>query len=936
MVRGSRQSLDLDGLLARLPSLVTSEEVEECLRQGAALAASLAGSNTCFLLVGESERVQREVWHAVGTATSGEGRVACARAARTSLTRTPDTSGGDAAAAHLVVAAPPSGPYQILFCVENWKPSGSEASRVRERLAHLGTLLACKVHAQSEAARAQAQQAKYERWFARLDEQIQVLDRERQKFAAMVSQTDNLVFVTGLDRRIRWANPALSELATARDERSWIGESCRAVCRPWTGELPGRECEGCPVARAIEGGATSHREFHPITAEGPGTFYMSALPIHGPDGKPREIMVTIQDLSDLEALRKSESRYRALFERSADALLMVDPPTLEILFANAAAARLLGHPEKELAGLSLQTLHSAAEWEQVRASYETLLDGAGSEGFEVWLRALDGNERLARLRASRIDLEGRAVALVQARDLTESQRVKQALKEAEERLRVVVANSPVVLFALDADGVFTLSEGRGLESLGLKPGEVVGRSAFEMYRDVPQVVENLRRALSGEDFSDVVELGSLAFDSRYAPLRDEAGTVVGIIGVATDVSERRILEGRLRQSQKLEAVGRLAGGVAHDFNNLLTAILGACDLILREAGADGALRRHAEDIQSAGMRGAILTRQLLAFGRREVLTPRVLDANQIALHLLAMLHRLVGEDIDLVTRLSPEPAAVRADQGQMEQVLMNLVVNARDAMPNGGRLTIEVRRAELDEAYCRCHADASPGRHVLIAVSDEGCGMDAETQSRIFEPFFTTKERGQGTGLGLATVYGVARQWGGHVGVYSERGRGSVFKVYFPEAQAAIESAAAPPAVSKLAHGTETILLVEDEETVRAVTREFLALQGYTVLEAKDGVEALAVTAEHAGEIHLLLTDVVMPRMGGGELVTRLVAERPELRVLYMSGYPDDAVVRHGLLDEQAEFLAKPFTLPALGGRVREVLEGPPHRERSRHTSRAA
>ena len=919
----------LDRLLGSLSGILALEDASVALEQGAALVLSVTRATHCFLLAGESDRSLRGGWAPKSPDLSAAERDEFVECAERALQAPRAAAVAELASVQLVVS-PPSATFRVVLCLDG--PRLGDAERIR--LERLAGLFACKVHGLIESERARGLKGRYERWFKRLDDQIKTLDRERQKFSAMVGRTDGFVFVTDLDRTIRWANPALAlQPPIEHGVSQWPGQSCRALCRRWTEDRDGTSCEICPIAKAIETREIAHGEYHPPDGEGSNTLYLTALPISGPDGTPYEIMVTVQDLSDLDVLRKSESRYRALFERSSDALLIVDPHTHLILFANAAAGHLFACPESDMQGMPLRELHAPSEWARLEQHYSALFaDAAASDGFEATVRTSRGELRAGKLRASRIDLEGRPASLLQVRDVTESQRVRHALAVAEERLRMVVANSPVVLFALDADGVFTLSEGKGLQALGLAPGEIVGRSVFEVYKDVPQIVENIRRALGGEEYTEVVTVGTLAFETRYTPMRDASQAVVGLIGVSTDVSERRTLEDRLRQSQKLEAVGRLAGGVAHDFNNLLTAILGACDLILRQAEPGSSARRHAEDIQSAGMRGAVLTRQLLSFGRRDVVAPRVLDANQAVLNLLAMLHRLVGEDVDLVTRVSSDAACVRADQGQLEQVLMNLVVNARDAMPGGGRLTIETQRIELDEAYCRSHGDARAGPHVLIAVSDEGCGMDPEIQSRIFEPFFTTKERGRGTGLGLSTVYGIVRQWGGHLGVYSERGGGSVFKVYLPESAEAVESEAPVPVASKLPRGDETILLAEDEETVRAVAREFLELQGYTVLEATDGADALAVAQEYAGAIDLLLTDVVMPRMGGGELVTQLTKTRPEMRVLYMSGYPDDAVVRHGLVDDRAEFLPKPFTLPHLGTRVRDVLEGP---WRGRHAREA-
>jgi signal transduction histidine kinase/ActR/RegA family two-component response regulator len=389
--------------------------------------------------------------------------------------------------------------------------------------------------------------------------------------------------------------------------------------------------------------------------------------------------------------------------------------------------------------------------------------------------------------------------------------------------------------------------------------------------------------------------------------------------------ELRRSEEQLRQAQKMEAIGQLAGGVAHDFNNLLTIISGYSDILL-----NGMLRpddpacEPVKEILKAADRASALTRQLLTFSRRQVVAPQVLALNQVIQDLDKMLRRLIGEDIALTSVLAPNLGQVKADPGQIEQVLLNLVVNARDAMPRGGRLTIETANVVLDEVYARTHPEIAPGSFVMLAVTDTGCGMDAATQARIFEPFFTTKGVGKGTGLGLSTVYGIVKQSAGSIYVYSELGRGTSFKVYLPQTLESI--AAAPQAgrnvvASPSRGGSETLLLVEDDEGVRALTRTVLKNGSYDVIEAVDPDEALRLVEKHAAPIHLLVTDVVMPGMSGRELAERLTAQRPDLKVLYVSGYTDDSVVRHGLLEAEVAFLQKPFTPDALARKVREVLD---------------
>jgi hypothetical protein len=392
------------------------------------------------------------------------------------------------------------------------------------------------------------------------------------------------------------------------------------------------------------------------------------------------------------------------------------------------------------------------------------------------------------------------------------------------------------------------------------------------------------------------------------------------LAVLIDFTQRKLLEEQLRQSQKMEAVGMLAGGVAHDFNNLLTIINGYSQLLLTTLSAHDPNRSAVEQILKAGERAAALTRQLLTFSRRQALQPKVLDLNALVASLAVMLRRLIGEDIDLRLVMGPELGRVNADPGQLEQVIMNLAVNARDAMPRGGVLTIETANVELDESYTGRHITIQPGPFVLLAVSDNGVGMDAETRKHLFEPFFTTKGQGRGTGLGLSTVFGIVKQSGGSIDVYSEPGRGTSVKVYLPRID--------QPAVLESEHetaagqgGWETILLVEDDEMVRHLVRETLEREGYRILDAGDGAEARRIVENHSGQIHLLITDIIMPRQGGRELAADLAPLRPEMKVLYMSGYTDQAVIHSGIVDGDTAFLQKPFMPVTLTRKVRELLE---------------
>jgi len=410
-------------------------------------------------------------------------------------------------------------------------------------------------------------------------------------------------------------------------------------------------------------------------------------------------------------------------------------------------------------------------------------------------------------------------------------------------------------------------------------------------------------------------------EATISPIRDSSGRIVNYLAVKRDVANEPHQERKLLQAQKIEAVGRLAGGVAHDFNNLLAVIMGYGEIVLRQMEAADPLRQKMEQILRAAELAADLTRQLLAFSRKQVLQPRVLDLNVVVSSTEQMLHRIIGEDVELKTLLGPQLGSVRADPGQIEQIIMNLAVNARDAMPDGGRLTIETANAELDERYAASHAPIKSGSYVMLAVGDTGSGIDAATQSRIFEPFFTTKALGKGTGLGLSTVYGIVKQSEGYIWVYSEVGVGTAFKIYLPR----VDEVAAPlaePVRPPLLQGNETLLLVEDETALRELLRETLAGEGYDVLAADGAAEALQAAHAHAGPIHLMLTDVVMPGMTGPKVAESIAASRPEMKVLYLSGYSDESVVQHGLIGPGSAFLSKPFGPEVLLRKVRELLDG--------------
>jgi hypothetical protein len=566
-----------------------------------------------------------------------------------------------------------------------------------------------------------------------------------------------------------------------------------------------------------------------------------------------------------------------------------------------------------------------------RRSAVPLIVVSGSIGEDTAVQVLHSGaaDYLLKDRLGRL---GQAVQrVIDERRLQDEKRAAEvALEEAEERTRFAMEAARVGVWETDLrTGVMTWSE--TLEALhGLPAGTFGGTSQAFLDCIHPDDRETVRTALdeaTGRRIDAHILYRTKWPDGMVHWINgtgktfyDEAGTPLRAAGIALDVTGRHILEEQYRQSQKVEAIGQLAGGIAHDFNNLLTAIHGYSQLLSDELGPESVHQKDLGEIRRAAERASSLTRQLLAFSRRQILDPRVLDLRDSVRGLESMLRRLIGENIAVVVRMTDEEARVKADPGQLEQIVLNLTLNARDAMPEGGSLFLEVMNVELNEAYARQHVATKAGRYVMLGVSDTGIGMDAATQQRIFEPFFTTKPEGQGTGLGLSTVYGVVKQSGGNIWVYSEPGRGSTFKVYFPRVDELADQPAVPIAADVLT-GSETILVVEDEPGVRQLVQKILERYGYHLLVAATPREAIDLAQGYSERIDLLMSDVVLPEMSGRSLAQQIVATRPEMRVLFMSGYTDDAIVHHGVLDPGTPFLQKPFTPDALVRKVRSVLK---------------
>jgi two-component system cell cycle sensor histidine kinase/response regulator CckA len=498
------------------------------------------------------------------------------------------------------------------------------------------------------------------------------------------------------------------------------------------------------------------------------------------------------------------------------------------------------------------------------------------------------------------------------------------------RLTLVLENAPVILYGLDLEGRFLFSEGDGIAAMGLHKGQIVGNSAFDLYRDTPGAEEAIHSALAGQHAVFRAHFDGAYFVSRLTPIFDDAGVVEQVVGVSVDTGGQMRAEeelsqrdDQLRQSQKMEAVGQLAGGIAHDFNNLLTAIIGYSDLLLANDDCPfDSVRGDVVEIRRAADRAAGLTRQILAFSRRQPLRPETICLNDVLTGSEPLLRRTLGGDVELVYVLHPELGSAEVDPSQLEQVITNLAINARDAMRDGGTLHVETANVELGEDFCWANPDCMPGPHVMLSVADTGRGMDAETMSHIFEPFFTTKGLGEGTGLGLSTVYGIVRQSGGCILVASEPGRGATFEIYFPRVERPADSTPIVMVPRVLATTHAVVLVVEDEPAVRALVTRVLTNDGCVVFAASDASQALALLEERDRWIDLLLTDVVLPRgLQGDGLAREALALRPKLPVLYMSGHPRESLLHSRGIDVGINYLPKPFTPESLSHKVREVLD---------------
>ncbi|MBI4963630.1 MAG: PAS domain S-box protein [Desulfomonile tiedjei] len=671
-------------------------------------------------------------------------------------------------------------------------------------------------------------------------------------------------------------------------------------------------------------------------------------PVCTPQGKVERVAIFARDVTDHkraeEALRHSEALLKNILSASPVAISYVEKGRLR--WSNQAMAQIFRYQYKaEYVGKPAKDFYSSdEEYNRVLEIFRTgLKDGTAAET-EAEFRRHDGSVFPGHMKISPLDASNLGKGTISAiADITEQKRAEEALrqsreefrrlyeesKRAEDLYRSLLSSSADAVIVYDIEGKaqyvnesFTQIFGWTLDDVRDRHSPHVPESRLD---EIRIIIDNLIREgapLRGVETKRVTKEGRVldisASASRY---HDHEGKPAGLLVILRDITESKRLEEQLRQAVKMEAVGRLAGGVAHDFNNLLTAIMGYTNLLLQQIPRDSSQHEKLAQVFRAADRAATLTGQLLAFSRKQVLDVKVLDLNHVIAGWEQVLQRMIGENVQLTMALSQSLGRVKADPGQIEQILMNLVVNARDAMPSGGKLTIETGNSVLSREYSQTHPEVEPGRYVMFSVSDGGQGMDENTLSRVFEPFFTTKEKGVGTGLGLSTVYGIVKQHRGHISVYSEPGRGTTFKVYLPLVEQSVEEPTVMGVTSLRPVGQETVLIVEDEEIVRELATEALDMLGYSVLAAGHPDEAKTICSKHGGTIDLLLTDVCLPDMDGKSLFDTLSPQRPSMKVLYVSGYTENFVVHRGILDSGVSFLPKPFTVEGLAQKVREVLD---------------
>lgn len=632
-----------------------------------------------------------------------------------------------------------------------------------------------------------------------------------------------------------------------------------------------------------------------------------------------------------QALKVSEEKYRAIFEEARDGIVLIEINTGYIVDCNKEFERQTGRCIEELKGMHIWETMIIDQRDITQKKFLNIREkGIGTSG-DFYFQRPDNESLPVELVSKVIRIGGKLYIQSLTRDITERKSAEKVLRESEELYKTLVSAIPDAIIMTDLDGEIVFASYQVLTLYGYdKAKEVIGKLLFELIASdqYEKVVLNLQKAknvgvVKNIEY-DMIRKNNTRFigEISIALVKDANGEPKGYISVIRDITKRKELEDSFRLAHKMEAVGRLAGGIAHDFNNMLTVVLGHCEIMLKMMPGDSLYRKFIEAIEEAGKRSADLTRQLLAFSSKQVLQPRVVNLNNIITELTKILYRIIGEDIELITSLNEELGSIMADPGQIEQAVMNLAINARDAMPDGGKLIIETFNVDFEELYIHEEIDIEPGSYVLLAISDNGCGMERDLKKQIFEPFFTTKEQGKGSGLGLSTVYGIVKQSRGKIWVYSEPGHGTTFKICFPRVKNGKDEKEGHGALTKdIKVGSETILLVEDERFVRELIFNTLSDAGYKMLEADSGEAALIVAKQSKSKVELLLTDVIMPGMNGKVLADKLRSKCPGLKVLYMSGYTDNAIIQYGVLETGMNFIQKPFTPTALKRKLRELLD---------------
>ncbi len=745
---------------------------------------------------------------------------------------------------------------------------------------------------------------------------LKALKESEQRFRTLLESAP-LAIVVHLDQKIYYGNERAIALAGAKDLEDFMGRDIMDFIHPESVELVKERFAQAFAGKPLE---TSEQRFVNLEGREITVEITSMLT----DLDERSAFISI--INDITKRKQAMARFKNLFEQSNDAIYLLFKNKFELV--NARFTEMFGFTLEECnqPDFSFLDLVAPESLPAIKKRMKAVEMGKSvPKVYEFEAIHKSGKRLYCEASVSHIDYEdGRATQGI-IRDISERKKAEDEIR----KLSLAVEQSPNSIVITDQNGSIEYVNPSFTQITGYSSKEVLGKNPriLKSYETDPDIYESLWATItSGKtwngEFVNKKKNGTLYWSKAFvSPIFDTNKNITHFLSVQEDITERRELEEQFRQSQKMEAIGQLAGGVAHDFNNLLTIINGYSELILSKTDRDNPVFEQVQQIKEAGRRAGSLTRQLLAFSRKQIMQPVILNVNRLIKDMEKMLRRLIGENIDFISIYEKNIGDIKADPGQVEQVILNLVVNARDAMPDGGKLTIETSNIQLTDSYVNVHQGSETGWYVMIAVSDNGVGMKPEIRDHIFEPFFTTKEQGKGTGLGLSTVYGIVKQSGGSIWVYSEPDLGTTFKIYFPQIETVQNVSTKYKHKEKNLNGHETILITEDEEFVRELVISGLQEYGYQVFSARNGKESLKVAKEHTGKIDLLLTDVVMPGGSGGELANELTAKFPDIKILFMSGYTDESIVQHGMLSEGTNFIQKPFSIEALVEKIRSVLD---------------